>query len=108
MQTVKFPPNRIILDAEGAVVESETWVLWNGEPWLTIHIKRVPTGAFRSHISDPGGGGQRVGTLEEALEGLHPDVSAQYITLFGLNNPTEADLAAVGFEKYEIQHYVTQ
>lgn len=106
METLKLPTDRITVAPDGAVIGIRHWVLWNNQPSITIEINRLPSGEYISNIGDPEhGGGQRIGTLEEVLGGLHPEVSAKYTALFSLSNPTEADLKTIGFEDYEIRRH---
>lgn len=102
-ELVELPPDVVWLRADGKVREVEDWTLWNGSPTPTVHIERRGDDEFISNISWGDGGRQTVGTLEEVLEGLHPDIAAKYVKLFALENPTEADLAAIGFERHEIR-----
>jgi hypothetical protein len=87
----------------GKVMRWEDWVLWNGQLWATVIIKRTTSG-FQSDIGDPEhGGGQMTGRrLEEVIQGLHPRIQKGFHTLFSLKNPTAETIRAAGFENFAI------
>ncbi|MBX4188125.1 MAG: hypothetical protein KW793_03245 [Candidatus Doudnabacteria bacterium] len=101
--------NKVVIK-DGKVVRVDVWCLWNRVPWMTIKIgqetdpTRLTEGEFYSHISDPEhGGGSMRGSLDQVLEGLHPRIKANYVALFGLNNPNQATIGQLGFLRHQVE-----
>jgi hypothetical protein len=97
-----LPPPCTITVNNSKVLLVEKYSLWNREPALTTLVERRSDGRFFSYV-DNRQPAKLVGTLEEVMYGLHPKVQQQYIELFGLTNPTEADVRKIGFDHYQIQ-----
>jgi hypothetical protein len=92
-----------VVIANNQVQAVETYVIWNGEPTTTIDVRRESDGTFRSLIGDPEhGGGSSRGTIDKVLEGLHPNISREYASLFHLTKADQASVQAAGFERYKI------
>jgi hypothetical protein len=79
-----LPPNLLTIK-NGQVQILEIWCCWNGENSMTTRIERLGENHFRMYSGDPGhGGGTSHGTLDEVLQGLHPNVAAEYRYIFSL------------------------
>ncbi len=102
-EAAKLPDSKIHLNKQGEVWKVEGWCLWNDTPWQTTCIERRGH-KFSGEIGDPEHGptGGGIGTLEQACKGLNEKFVKQYQQLFALKNPTQAQVAEIGFERYKI------
>ena len=101
MLFTELPPCIVIIK-DGQVVQVDEWVLWNSEPWMTRQIVRKKD-LFVGYISNPEGGRTNRGSLSAILSGLHPQVQAQYVALFSLQNADEAAIQSIeGFKGHKV------
>lgn len=99
-------PDNTITVKDGKVQKLEIWTLWNGQPWSTIFVERFDAGGFQSKIGDPEhGSAHRAGAdLEMVVGRMHEKSRKQYVQLFSLENPSDDDIRALGFqERYVIR-----
>lgn len=97
-----LPPDSLTI-ANGQVQTVEEWTLWNLQPFITIDIRRLPDGQFRSSIGSPEHGGRtREGTIEKVTEILHPNFAAWYKYVFSLTGLIP-NLEVQALRQYELR-----
>lgn len=95
-----------IVIKNGIVISVETNTNVNGTIITTIDVHREkPDGTGIPKFTATIGaeeGGQKTGTIDEALSGLHSDVASCYKNLFNLANPMAQTIESLGFKNYEL------